>query len=649
MATETNSVIRELPEVVRNQIAAGEVVERPASVVKELVENALDAGARNVRIDLEEGGVRLIRVTDDGSGMGATDLALALTPHATSKLHELADLDHIASLGFRGEALASIGAVARVRILSRTADLSTGFEIREEGGKRSEVHEAGAPLGTSIEVRDLFYNTPARRRFLKRTQTELGRCLDLIQRLALAHVGVGFVATHDGRRLYDVEPEMDLRDRVRRTFGAELADSLVPVEIVDGPIRLSGLVAPPRFARRDQSRQMWFLNGRPLRDKVLTRVVKEGYRGFLEEGRQPAAFLALSMPPERVDVNVHPMKTEVRFRDERPLFGFLVNALRAAVAETDIATPGEKLLGSAEKRGGWTPPTEHPGQRWLPASGAVGWSGGGSGGSSGSSSGGSGAGGLAHQPPPFHPGGPSFERGVTPQSPDRLEVVELRPREQGAGPAVLGRAPQAGGHGASGSDGWAPRDDFSGPYLQVAKTYVVRAVPEGFEIVDQHALHERLTYEGLREELRRGSIAVQRMLVPEVVELGADEVALLEEHLEAIARLGIELSVFGPDAIAVQGLPARLRNPDAAGIVRDLLAIMGTRGKLPEAEDVLEEVLHRTACRSSVMAGDVLDQGQMRALLERAAQLETDQTCPHARPTRVRFTIADLERAFHRR
>ena len=634
MATETNSVIRELPEVVRNQIAAGEVVERPASVVKELVENALDAGARNIRVDLEEGGVRLIRVTDDGSGMGEADLALALTPHATSKLHELADLDHIASLGFRGEALASIGAVARVRILSRPKDLATGFEIREEGGARSEIHEAGAPFGTSIEVRDLFYNTPARRRFLKRTQTELGRCLDLIQRLALAHVGVGFVATHDGRRLYDVEPEMDLRDRVRRTFGAELADSLVPVEIIDGPIGLSGLVAPPRFARRDQSRQMWFLNGRPLRDKVLTRVVKEGYRGFLEEGRQPAAFLALSMPPERVDVNVHPMKTEVRFRDERPLFGFLVNALRAAVAETDISTPGEKLLGSAERRGGWTPPTEHPGQRWLP---------------SGSSASGSGASPAAHQPPPFHPGGPTDRREVAPQSEERLEVVELRPGGEVGGPAVLGRAPRAGGSEESGSDGWAPRDDFAGPYLQVAKTYVVRAVPEGFEIVDQHALHERLTYEGLREELRKGQIAVQRLLVPEVVELGADEVALLEAHFEAIARLGIELSVFGPDAIAVQGLPARLREPDAAGIVRDLLAIMGTRGKLPEAEDVLEEVLHRTACRSSVMAGDVLDQGQMRALLERAAQLETDQTCPHARPTRVRFTIADLERAFHRR
>jgi DNA mismatch repair protein MutL len=322
--------IRELPEVVRNQIAAGEVVERPASALKELVENAIDAGARHLRIDLEQGGVRLIRVTDDGSGLEPQDLALAFTAHATSKLHELADLDHIGSLGFRGEALASIGAVSRARILSRVPGASTGAEVRNDGGRIEGPREAGAPPGTTVEVRDLFYNTPARRRFLKSTATELGRCLDVLQRLTLAQLGVGFVATHDGRRLLDVSAEMDLRDRVRRLFGAELADSLVAVQAAGGATELNGLVAPPRFARRDQSRQMWFLNGRPLRDKLLTRVLKEGYRGFLEEGRQPAAFLALSVPPERVDVNVHPMKSEVRFRDERPLFGFLVSALRAA-------------------------------------------------------------------------------------------------------------------------------------------------------------------------------------------------------------------------------------------------------------------------------------------------------------------------------
>jgi DNA mismatch repair protein MutL len=610
--------IRELPEVVRNQIAAGEVVERPASALKELVENAIDAGARHLRIDLEQGGVRLIRVTDDGSGLEPQDLALAFTAHATSKLHELADLDHIGSLGFRGEALASIGAVSRARILSRVPGASTGAEVRNDGGRIEGPREAGAPPGTTVEVRDLFYNTPARRRFLKSTATELGRCLDVLQRLTLAQLGVGFVATHDGRRLLDVSAEMDLRDRVRRLFGAELADSLVAVQAAGGPTELNGLVAPPRFARRDQSRQMWFLNGRPLRDKLLTRVLKEGYRGFLEEGRQPAAFLALSVPPERVDVNVHPMKSEVRFRDERPLFGFLVSALRAAVARTDIATPGERLLERAERRGAWqSAPGSHPGQAWLPRS------------SPAAEAGESPSFVLAPRPAPFPPSAP---RAAT-----------------GAGALAVAEGPLGADGAAAVDPGWAPVDDFRGPYLQVDRTYIVRAVADGFEIVDQHALHERLTFELLREELRRGRVESQRLLVPEVVDCAPDEVALLEAQLEPIARLGIELSIFGPDAVAVQGLPARLRRPDAAGIVRDLLAVLSTRGRLPEAEDVLEEVLHRTACRSSVMAGDALSQEDMAALLRRAAELESDQTCPHARPTRVRFTRADLEKAFHRR
>src|SRR5882672_6638732 len=339
-----------LPELVRNQIAAGEVIERPASVVKELVENALDAGATRIQIDLEEGGVKLVRVSDDGIGIAPSELELAFTPHATSKLSLVDDLDHIATLGFRGEALASIGSVARCKLFSRTRERALGAEIANEGGRVSEAREAGGAQGTTLEVRDLFFNTPARRRFLKTTATELGRCLDVIQRLALAQVGVGFVATHDGRRLYDVEASMDLAARVRRTFGAELAENLVAVAGADGDTRLSGFVAPPRFARGDTTRQMWFLNGRPLRDKVLSRCLKDAHRGFLVEGRQPVAFLSLALDPSKVDVNVHPAKAEVRFRDEKRMFGFLVAKLRDAVRSTDMSTPGERLIAFAERR-----------------------------------------------------------------------------------------------------------------------------------------------------------------------------------------------------------------------------------------------------------------------------------------------------------
>ena len=609
-----------LPELVINQIAAGEVVERPASVVKELVENALDAGATEVRVDLEEGGVKLVRVVDDGIGMGPEDLRLAFLPHATSKLRSVEDLDHIGSLGFRGEALASIGSVSRARIVSRPTGFDSGWEIRDDGGRIGEVRDAASPRGTTIEIRDLFFNTPARRRFLKRTSTELGRCLDVLQRIALAHVGVGFVVTHDGARVFDVERGMNLRERVHRLFGAELASSLVPVGGEDGDTRLGGFLAPPRFSRRDTSRQMWFLNGRPLRDRILSRVLKEGYRGYLVEGRQPVAFLTLSMDPGKVDVNVHPTKSEVRFREERRLFGFLVNRLREAVAQADIATPGDKLLDSARRRGAWNPRDDAPGQAKLPDPGVL-------------------------RPAPRPAGGYGAEGG-----PSVPQVREVPGRPFGTEAGDRPFAPQAeSASPPSEGDAWGERDEFQGPFLQVARTYIVRALPDGFEVIDQHAFHERVTYEGLREQFRRGSVEVQRRLVPELVEVSRSEVELLTPHLEELRRIGVELDVFGPATLAVHGLPALLRNPDPEGVVRDVIAVVEKTGRTPTAEDVVEEVLHSAACRSSIMAGDELDESSIRALLERAAELENDQTCPHSRPTRVRFDLSDLEKAFHRR
>ncbi len=587
-----------LPEVVVNQIAAGEVVERPASVVKELLENALDAGARSVRVDLEEGGVKLVRVTDDGCGMGREDLELAFASHATSKLRGVDDLEHIASLGFRGEALASIGSVARCRIFSRQPGDDVGWQVECEGGRVSEVREAGGAFGTVVEVRDLFFNTPARRRFLKRERTELGRALDWLQRLSLAHEGVAVVGTHGAKRVYDVEADMDLRARIRRTFDAELADALVPVAAEDGDTRLEGYVAPPRFARRDTGRQMWFLNGRFLRDKVLIRCLRDAYHGFLDGPLHPVAFLSLAMDPARVDVNVHPTKSEVRFRDDRRLFGFLRNALAEAVRQTDAATPGGRLLSSLERRGEWRPP----------------------------------AGSAPRLPDPGSSRDPLVVREVA------GKPLELPPIEDA--PA---RAP------GQGVDPWEARDELAGPYVVVDKTYIARATPDGLEVVDQHALHERVTFEELRRELSEQRLEVQRYLVPELVEVDRADVALASDHTELLAGIGIDVAVFGPTTLAVHGLPARLPRPDAQALVEGALAALRERGEAPTLADLLEDVLHRTACRSSVMAGDELGESEIRALLERASAIEHDQTCPHGRPTRVRFTLADLERAFHRR
>jgi len=598
------AVIEVLGEHVRNQIAAGEVVERPASVVKELVENALDAGATHIEVALEEGGAKLVRVTDDGAGMGATDVSRAFLPHATSKLRMPEDLEHIASLGFRGEALGSIGSVARASLVSRTHEEELGWRIENEGGRLSEAVEAGCPAGTQVEVRDLFYNTPARRRFMKRASTEFARCLDVVQRLALAHEGVGFVMTHDGKRVLDVEPEMDLAARVRRAFGAELADAMVPVNATHeaAKVRLVGYVAPPRFSRRDTNRQMWFLNGRYLRDKVLSRCLKEGYRGFLVEGRQPTAFLHLHLDPSTVDVNVSPTKAEVRFREQRQLFGFCVNALREAVAKTDIATPGESMVRSMERR----LVVEDPNQ------------------------------------------GRFSEPGVLRPTPVVAREAPGTPYEPGPRPAASDSTPEGAACESEALMG-ETGDDFRGPFLQVAKTYLVRALPDGFEIIDQHALHERITLEDLRQEVLSGKPEVQRLLVPELVEVARAELERLKPRLEEFAAMGIELEPFGEATVAVHGLPARLKKPDAAGLVNDLIALLEEKGETPRLDELVEEVLHRCACRSSVMAGDVLSEEEIRALLERGRALESDQTCPHARPTRVRFALEDLEKAFHRR
>lgn len=591
--------IRVLDERVKNQIAAGEVVERPASVVKELVENALDAGARAIEVDLEEGGVRLVRVVDDGGGMDREDVALAFIAHATSKLHEARDLDHIASLGFRGEALASIGAVARCSILSRRPEDATGWRVACEGGALSEVVEAGAPVGTRIEVRDLFYNVPARRRFLKQTATELGRCLDVLQRLCLAHEGVSFRVTHDGKRALDVEASMDLRARVRRLFGADLAGELVEVDARDGATRLTGLVAPPRFARGDSTRQMWFINGRTVRDKVLLRALKDGYHGFVFDHRQPVAFLSLAMDPGLVDVNVHPQKSDVRFREERRLFGFLVNSIRKAVATTDMSTPGARLIEVAGQR-------EHR-EAVLPFRGGF-------------------------APTSRAPAGPFVVREVAP-SPAWLREQDSTAK---AGETSVG-AQLAASAALSGA-----------PLVQVARTYILRALEDGFEIVDQHALHERITFESLRAELARGEVEVQRLLVPELVEVDRAHVTLIAPRSAELARAGVLVEPFGDTTLAVHGLPARLQRPRPALLVRDIVALL-EEDKALAGEKLLEEVLHRAACRASVMAGDALTQDEMRSLLDRGRHLESDQTCVHGRPTRVRFALADLERAFHRR
>jgi DNA mismatch repair protein MutL len=582
--------IRRLDPVVVDQIAAGEVVERPASVVKELVENAIDAGATRIEVILEEGGVRRVEVRDDGGGIARDELELAVTSHATSKLRSSEDLEAIATLGFRGEALASIAAVSRMEIVSRTAEAAAAASLRVRYGRAEPVREASGPRGTRIVVEDLFLELPARRKFLKRTSTELAHCSAWVERLALAHLGVGFRLEHEGRVLLDVAPDDGLPARCTAVLGAGLSERMIVVEHRNEGVRLEARVGPPESARRDTSRIHLFLNGRWVRDPRLLRAVREGAREFVPIGHAPAMVLMLSVPPDRVDVNVHPQKTEVRFRDERLVMGTVIKHLRRGLAASPWATRAVGGIGSTAEvvvppaaSGGGLPPATDSWQRPLPA-----------GGSSRVADGGSAS-------------------------------------MEAAAPHLGLDGPQAAGN-----------------FLSVNRTFLLREVPGGLEILDQHALHERINLEELRRELREGQVVSQPLLVPALVDVDRVELDLLLGRADTFRTLGVEVEAFGEATVAIRAVPARLRRLNAEALVQDLLEI-AREHRAASPEQLQEETLHSMACRGAVMAGDHLDQQALEDLLRRGAGLPQDRTCAHGRPVRVFLSLEDLERAFYRR
>lgn len=577
------SRIRALDPIVVDQIAAGEVVERPASVVKELVENALDAGARRILVRLEEGGIRRIEVRDDGHGIAAEDLALAVASHATSKLERPEDLECIATLGFRGEALASVAAVSRFTLESCTRAAARGAGIRVLFGRVEAVAEAAAAPGTRVVVEDLFAELPARRKFLKQAATEASHAAAWIERLALAHQDVGFRLEHDGRVLVDAEAGQDLAARCAAIFGPSVAGRMIAIERRDGPLRIEARIGPPEAARRDSARTHVFLNGRYVKDPRLTRALREGVKEFVPIGHWPAMVLMLGLPPDRVDVNVHPQKIEVRLRDERVVLGTIISTLRSGLARAPWATRSVGAIGgAADER------VAEPGgvpAAWRPE----------------------------FAPERTRPGG-------LPMAPAAGLPLEPRP---------------------------ALERDF-GPILSVARTFLVREVEGGMEILDQHALHERVNLEELRRELRGGQVVMQPLLVPALVEVTREEAAALLAQRAVYARLGVELDAFGPTTLAVRAVPARLSRLQPEALVDDLLEI-AREEREASPERLQERVLFSMACRGAVMAGDRLDADALQGLLRRGAGLPQDRTCAHGRPVRVFLSVADLEKAFHRR
>jgi DNA mismatch repair protein MutL len=657
--------IRQLAPSVVNKIAAGEVIERPASVVKELMENAVDAGATRIDVALAQGGAELVRVVDNGSGIAAEQMTLAVAPHATSKIREADDLFRVATLGFRGEALASIAEVSRMVIRSRSADAAVGAEIEVSSGQLGPIIPCGCPLGTLIEVHNLFFNTPVRRKFLRATQTELGHSTEAFTRLALAYPQRHFTLRHHDKLLHDLPPTDDWPARIGAFFGGDLAEQLIRVESRDGALRLSGYVANPTHSRTNPRMQFLFLNGRAIRDRSLQHALGEAYRGLLLTGRYPIAFLEIEMPPEEVDVNVHPTKLEVRFQDGGRVYSQLLGTLRTRFLTTDLTA---KLQPAATSAGTVDPTQAHdPEHAAKLQAELVAWAKGqlGEAREAAQTASAVGIGTAGHTPQWPDAKGTSLETVTTPVAATwpahrPLELVPLdRSRFGGSlgistpdrAAAALRAADDFGQRpSAFAANSGHPTPSFRQrtPAIQVHDRYLVAETDEGVVVIDQHALHERVLYEEIREKVLAGALETQRLLVPEPVDLAPAESAAALAEKELLARLGVEIEPFGGGTLLVIGYPAMLSKLQPAELLRDLASQLLEGGKAPDRRDLLDELLHMIACKAAIKAGDPLSPEEVAALVEQRHLAQDSHHCPHGRPTALVFTRDELDKQFKR-
>ena len=623
--------IKQLPPNVVNQIAAGEVIERPASVVKELLENAIDAGASRIDISVAQGGSELIRVADDGCGIAPEQLSLAVASHATSKICDAADLFHVGTLGFRGEALASIAAVSRLTLRSRTREATGGYELEVAGGAEGAASPCGAPIGTTIEVRQLFFNTPVRRKFLRTTQTEMGHVSEAVTRAALAFPQIHFTLRHNEKTIYELPASENWRQRIATFFGGDLAAGLIAVESSDGDVQLSGYVADPQHSRGNNRMQYLFLNGRHIKDRALQHALGEAYRGLLLTGRFPIAFLRLAMPPEAVDVNVHPAKLEVRFLDSGRIYSQLLGTLRKKFLTTDLTAkvdaspPAQQDEVAAAHDSGSA--QEHRRQLVDWAKGQLGDA--------------------------RRAAGETEPAGEAPLQTDLdftfarrapLEINQLERSWPAAGEAS--GAPQAA---TAVAEPVTKNSTWQTPTaMQVHNRYLIAEDESGVVVIDQHALHERIIYEQLRSKVLEGAVETQRLLVPEPVQLSAGEAAAALEAQETLRQMGIEIEPFGGDTVLVSAYPAMLANISPAELLRQVIEQLLTGQKAPERRDLLDELLHMVSCKAAIKAGDRLSREEVAALVEQRHLCQDAHHCPHGRPTALVFTREELDRRFKR-
>jgi DNA mismatch repair protein MutL len=606
--------INVLPQSLINKIAAGEVVERPASVVKELMENSVDAGATRIDVAVQQGGLELVRIVDNGSGIPADELPLALASHATSKLTEADDLFRVTSLGFRGEALASIAEVSRTVLRSRPANSNSGAELEVVGGRHGEIVPCGCPTGTQIEVHNLFFNTPVRRKFLRATQTEFGHISEAFTRIALAAPHIHCTLRHNERSVFDLAAAESPLERIARFFGRELGDNLIWVDSEHEGIRISGYVAHPSQNRSHNRMQYFFLNGRCIRDRALQHALGEAYRGMMMVGRYPIAFLTFVMPPDLVDVNVHPTKMEVRFQDSGRLYSQLLATLRTRFLTTDLTTHVQSADPAAAQAADDNVQLRQQLVDWA-------------------------KGRLSELDVPA--GDASAAAPSMPDAP--LSLIRLD-RPQTAAPAFApGVPPAAGSPVDAPAAGFAARS-FA---LQVHNRYLVTESDAGVTIIDQHALHERILYEQLRRRVLAGPVETQALLVPEAIDLSPAEAAAALENRDLLRQLGLRIEPFGGDTVLIAGFPAMLANMNPTEMLRDLVGQM-VGGKRLERRDLLDELLHTIACKAAIKAGDRLTPAEIDELLAQRHLVDDAHHCPHGRPTELVFTREELDRQFKR-
>lgn len=610
--------IRQLSETMINQIAAGEVIERPASVVKELVENALDAGAARIEVVTAGGGLNLVRVSDDGAGIAADELELAVARHCTSKLAD--DIHEIRSLGFRGEALPSIGSVAKLTIRSRPAGADSAAEIRVEGGEMRAVRPAAANRGTTVEVRDLFYSTPARLKFMKGERAEGSAISDVVKRIAIAFPHVRFSLSGSDRATQDFLPS-DGADaqlaRIADVVGADFAENAITILAEREGVRLEGRVSLPSFSRANALQQYAYVNGRPVRDRLIASAVRGAFADALPRDRHAVTVLFLTLDPAQVDVNVHPAKADVRFRDPGLVRGLIIGAIREALAAAGIrpATTGAAAMLNAFRSGPVS--YSHPG----PASGH-----------------------RAFNPSFRAAGGAGFDSQRSPARPLGAGFAEGAQADFDAGPLDSGDA-----RVSPETDEALTGLGLGAARAQIHENYIVAQTRDSLVIVDQHAAHERLVYEALKQALRARPMPAQILLLPEIVDLPQDDVGRLAAHAETLQRFGLAIERFGPGAIAVRETPAMLGEIDAAALLRDLADEIADDDTVDTLQARLDRIAATMACHGSVRSGRRLKPEEMNALLRQMEATPGSATCNHGRPTYIELKLSDIERLFGRR